>query len=180
VNTAVPPSTPSAQRAGASRSPDQRSADDLRRLRTEAPAPGADSEKLYGLLLEASAWLRGKGLRQWNPVYPRERFPREIEAGHVWHWAFGGEPIATVTLLERRPEYYPRGIWEDGLRAWYVCRFTVSRTLAGRRIGERLLEVLEADAVDKGVRVLRLDVVSSNPFLEDLRDGPRLRTLQDG
>jgi GNAT superfamily N-acetyltransferase len=126
----------------------------------------SDAEELYGLLVEASAWLKGKGLRQWNPQYPRQRFVREIEEGHVWYWAAEGEVIGTVTLLERRPAYYPHGMWEDCVRAWYVCRLVVSRKLAGRRVGERLLHEIETDAEAAGIQALRLDVVGSNPFLE--------------
>jgi ribosomal protein S18 acetylase RimI-like enzyme len=125
-----------------------------------------DADELYGLLVEASAWLKEKGLRQWNPAYPRQRFAREVDEGHVWYWAAEGQAIGTITLLERRPEYYPRGVWEDGPRAWYLCRFAVSRKLAGRRVGEHLLAGLESDAVTAGIRALRLDVTSSNPFLE--------------
>jgi Acetyltransferase (GNAT) domain len=125
-----------------------------------------DCEGLYGLLVDASAWLKGKGLQQWNPEYPRQRFVREIDEGHVWYWAAGGESIATVTLLERRPEYYPQGVWQDELLAWYVCRFTVSRKLAGRRVGEQLLNGIDNDATRAGIQALRPDVTGSNPFLE--------------
>jgi GNAT superfamily N-acetyltransferase len=121
---------------------------------------------VYGLLQEASAWLRAQGSTQWNLVYPLERFTREVEAGHVWCWKVAAEPLATVTLLPSRPEYYQPGIWEDGIPAWYVCRFTVKRTRAGRRIGERLLRQLELDAAASGLRALRLDVIAANPFLE--------------
>jgi ribosomal protein S18 acetylase RimI-like enzyme len=126
-----------------------------------------DSQELYALLLEASAWLKGKGLRQWNPEYPRQRFVREIDQGHVWYWAAGGAAIGTVTLLERRPEYYPQGVWEDGVRAWHVCRFTVSRKLIGRRVGEQLLDGLTRDTGEAEIQALRLDVTRSNPFLEN-------------
>nr|PZN14419.1 MAG: hypothetical protein DIU78_26375 [Pseudomonadota bacterium] len=76
------------------------------------------------------------------------------------------EPDRTVTLLPQRPEYYPREIWDDGAPAWYLCRFAVARKLAGRSIGVRLLDQLAIDAERSGVAALRLDVVSSNPFLE--------------
>jgi len=71
-------------------------------------AQTSDWQKLYGLLVDASAWLREKGLRQWNPEYPSHRFVREVDAGNVWYWAVDGEPIATVTLYERRPGTTPR------------------------------------------------------------------------
>lgn len=129
-------------------------------------AKSSNSEELYGLLVGASAWLKAKGLRQWNPEYPRQRFDREIREGHVWYWTTGAEAIGTVTLLERRPAYYPPGVWEDAVRAWYVCRFTVNRKLVGQQVGERLLDGLDRDAGAAGIQALRLDVTNSTPFLE--------------
>ena len=133
-------------------------------LRVRAQA--GDLRSLYALLEEASAWLRAKGVAQWNPVYPIERFARDIEAGHVWYWKTGAEAVATVTVLPHRPDYYPAGLWEDDVPAWYVCRLVVTRKLAGRRVGEQLLNELEADAACAGIRALRLDVTAANPFLE--------------
>jgi GNAT superfamily N-acetyltransferase len=133
-------------------------------LRTQALP--CDLTDVYRLLQEASAWLRAQGSTQWNPAYPLERLAQEVEDGHVWYWKAGAGPLATVTLLPRRPDYYPVGVWDDEMPAWYVCRFTVKRTLAGRRVGETLLRQLEIDAADSGLQALRLDVVAVNPFLE--------------
>lgn len=133
---------------------------------SRAQARASDCQKLYELLVEASGWLQEKGLRQWNPAYPLHRFAREVEAGRVWYWAVGGEPVATATLDEHRPEYYPSGVWADAIRAWYICRFTVARRLAGQRVGEQVLEGIEAEAASAGILALRPDVAAANPFLE--------------
>ncbi len=117
------------------------------------------------MLVEASAWLRQKGLAQWSPEYPSDRFAREVASGCVWYWSVAGEPIATVTLHESRPEYYPRDVWQDKTAAWYLSRFAVARRLAGQRVGELVLDGVERDAVAAGARVLRLDVTTANPFL---------------
>lgn len=129
-------------------------------------AKAGDWQKLHELLVDASAWLREKGLRQWNSPYPPHRFVSDVEAGRVWYWAVGGEPVATATLDEHRPEYYPPGVWNDPLRAWYICRFTVARRLAGQRVGAQVLERIAAEAADAGILALRLDVTAANPFLE--------------
>jgi GNAT superfamily N-acetyltransferase len=125
-----------------------------------------DLTDVYCLLQEASAWLQAQGSAQWNKVYPIERFEQDVEDGHVWCWRAAGAPMATVTLLPRRPDYYPAGVWDDETPAWYVCRFTVKRTLAGRGVGEELLRQLEMDAAGSGLKALRLDVVAASPFLE--------------
>jgi GNAT superfamily N-acetyltransferase len=129
-------------------------------------ATSDDLPAVYGLLEECSAWLRDRAIPQWNPVYPFERFAREVNEGHVWHLRSQGASVATVTLLEQRPEYYPHRIWNDGLDAWYVCRLAVGRRLVGAGIGSKLLAQIEAAAALAGRRALRLDVSAANPFLE--------------
>jgi GNAT superfamily N-acetyltransferase len=129
-------------------------------------ATPSELHAVYGLIEESSAWLRDKGLAQWNPVYPFERFSREVEQGHVWYWTSRMGPTATVTLLEQRPNYYPDEIWNDDVAAWYVCRFAVTRKLLGTNVGSRLLLELEHAAAIAGRRALRLDVTASNSFLE--------------
>jgi len=105
-------------------------------------------------------------LAQWDPVYPLERFAREVSAGYVWYWRVDGSVLATVTLFPERPEYYPDGVWQDSVPAWYVCRLAVSRTHARAGVGRRILHQLELDAASSEARMLRLDVTASNPFLE--------------
>jgi len=122
--------------------------------------------RVYGLLEEASAWLRARGSTQWNPVYPLARFGRDIEHGHVWHWTLGPRIAATVTLLPSRPEYYPPDVWADRVTAWYLTRLAVARALSGQSIGARLLGQIETDARAAQVRALRLDVSAENRFLE--------------
>lgn len=97
---------------------------------------------------------------------PREQFAGAIDAGHVWYWVAEGEVVATVTLDLRRPSYYPARVWEDAIPAWYVCRLAVSRLAGGREVGSHVLAEIEEAATHSGVRVLRLDVTASNPFLE--------------
>ena len=129
-------------------------------------ARASELEKVYRLLVDATAWLREKGLAQWSRVYPAERFAREVSAGHVWYWNAHDEPIATVTIHEDRPDYYPSGTWADSTAVWYLSRLAIARQWVGHRVGELVLASLERDAAATDVRALRLDVTTSNPFLE--------------
>jgi predicted GNAT family N-acyltransferase len=126
-----------------------------------------DLSEVYALLEERSAWLRSKGVAQWNPVYPMERLSREIEAGHVWYWEVNRKIVATVTLFSTRPDYYPPHVWQDTTRAWYIARLAVATRLGGAGIGKRLLNSIEHDGALEELQALRLDVAASNPFLEE-------------
>jgi GNAT superfamily N-acetyltransferase len=128
-------------------------------------ATPSEIEPSYALLEECSQWLRLRGLTQWNPVYPRARFEREVHEGNVWLWADSDGVAATVTLFGRRPDYYPEQVWNDASEAWYICRFAVARRLKGAGIGGRLLSEIEDEARAAKLDALRLDVTASNPFL---------------
>ena len=128
-------------------------------------ATSADSARAYAVLEEATAWLRSKGIAQWDELYPRARFEREVEEGLVWVWKREDEIVATVTLHAERPEYYPTHVWTEGADAWYVCRFAVARAYSGTGLGAQLLRELERDALTVGKGALRLDVTAANPFL---------------
>ena len=128
-------------------------------------ATADDAAATHALILECSNWLRIKGVQQWNPVYPRQRFDDDVSEGKVWIWRSRDGVDATVTLSSSRPDYYPPHIWQDTATGWYVCRFAVARRLKSTRLGVRLLVELERDAVAAGIAVLRLDVTASNRFL---------------
>ncbi len=92
-------------------------------------------------------------------------YAREVERGAVWFWLEDDQVAATATLLPSRPDYYPEEIWNDGASAWYLCRIAVSRRLASRSVGDQVLQQVESDAIEAGIRACRLDVVTKNPFL---------------
>jgi hypothetical protein len=106
-------------------------------------ATADDAAATHALILECSNWLRIKGVQQWNPVYPRQRFDDDVSEGKVWIWRSRDGVDATVTLSSSRPDYYPPHIWQDTATGWYVCRFAVARRLKSTRLGVRLLVELE-------------------------------------
>jgi GNAT superfamily N-acetyltransferase len=128
-------------------------------------ATADDAAEAYTLIEECSAWLRAMGVPQWDPVYPRHRFDREVSEGAVWLWRSAEGVDATITLSALPPDYYPERVWRDGARAWYLCRFAVARRLKGAQLGVRLLAELERDASSAGIEALRSDVTAANPFL---------------
>lgn len=139
-----------------------------------------DLADVYALLEEASAWLHTRGIDQWNTPYSRDRLDREVLAGHVWCWKAEARVIATATLLPRTPDYYPKGIWDDMLPAWYVCRLAVSRSLKGAAVGEHILLQLAEDALRDGIKALRLDVTAANSFLETYYGARGFRRVAEG
>ena len=38
-----------------------------------------DLEKLYSIIQECANWLKNKWINQWNPIYPKELFLKNIK-----------------------------------------------------------------------------------------------------
>ncbi len=126
-----------------------------------------DCNEIYGILLNCSDWLSQKGINQWKTPYPKDIFKKDIEKGAVYAFRKkNGEYLGTVSLLSKKPHYYPKDLFSDPTSAWYVCRLALQRSAMGQGLGAKMLKLVEAEALSKGINTLRLDVVQENPFLE--------------
>lgn len=125
-----------------------------------------DIDRLYSILEECSEWLRSKGIQQWNPVYPKKLFLKDIKDGAVFYFTEQDEITGTATVLKEKPFYYPENVWDDKTKAWYVCRLAVPRKLKTKRVGEKNITEIEYEAKQHGIECVRLDVIKANPFLE--------------
>ena len=125
-----------------------------------------DIDRLYGIIEECSEWLQSKGVQQWNPVYPKKLFFKDVERGAVFYFTDDNEIIGTATLFGEKPFYYPKEVWNDEAKVWYLCRFAVPRSLKDKKVGKKIIDEIENQAKQRGIEWIRMDVVKANPFLE--------------
>ena len=125
-----------------------------------------DIDCVYGIIEECSAWLKTKGVQQWNPTYPRDLFLKDVEKGAVCYFMEGDSLGGTATIYNEKPSYYPTDIWYTKEKVWYLCRFAVPRRLKGKKLGIRIIAALETKGEQDGVEWIRLDVAKANPFLQ--------------
>ena len=102
-----------------------------------------DFDKIYGIVLECAEWLKSKGIKQWNPPYPKDKFKKDISDRNVFQFINGKKIIGTVTLSKRKPYYYPKELWNSDANILYLTKFAVPRKLKNLGIGKRLLEEIE-------------------------------------
>ena len=137
------------------------------------PAVADDMRTIIGLIDEARAWLPTKGTDQWARPWPTPaardaRVLRDLNAARTWLVEDDDHiPAATVTCS---PEGNRR-LWtpaEQVERAVYVARLVVSRSHAGQRIGEALVDWAGARAVrDWRAKWIRIDVWTTNEALHN-------------
>jgi len=126
------------------------------------PAVAADAEALLVLREAASAWLVGRGIRQWEPgEVTLEEVRGQVDAGQ-WHVVREDEvPVAALRLL-----------WQDE-RVWgaqppvaaYVHGLVVSQRHHGVGLGSTLLRWAADQARARGRTLLRLDCIEDNQAL---------------
>lgn len=124
-----------------------------------------DLEKIYGIILECSKWLKSKGIKQWDPPYPRRLFKQDIKDGKVFYFTSGKRIVGTVTLSTKKPFYYPKNFWKSGSKAWYLTKFAVPRKLENLKIGKRLLKRIDEEAKKRKIKKIRIDIPEYNKKL---------------
>lgn len=105
---------------------------------------------------EIARWLAARDVAMWQAPIPPELVAGWIDQGALWVCRESGRVVATVTLLERDPEFWD----DDGTPARYVHLLMVDRSHTGTGLGARVLDCAEKLARAGGAHVLRLDAAT--------------------
>lgn len=125
-------------------------------IRTAEPG---EEDLVLDLLASAAEWLRARGIEQWPDRFPPESVRAQIAAGEAL--LVGDPAVATVVVTDSEPE-----LWgENAVPAYYISRLAVAREAAGRRLGYRILDWVQAAASARGWRYVRLATSRDNPDL---------------
>ena len=143
------------------------------KIAREAPVPvlilrEGESVRFAGMsairalvLVDASAWLRARGIEPGHPPRPlAELFAGTIAHGNMYIALVDGQPAAKMALTQEDR------LWNDlPGKALYVHGLMVRRAYAGRQIGPALLRWADTLAERLGRPLLRLDCNADNPAL---------------
>jgi len=142
--------------------------------------PG-DLDKVVGLVREAAAWLRSRGIDQWQEPWPdpagqRERILNDLFKGKTWLLRDGKTIVATITIDTDEPlDVDEHPVWpteESQPPVLYVRRVIVSRRYARLRLGAALLDwAADVAKRDHGAELIRIDVRTTNVTLHAYYEG---------
>lgn len=128
-----------------------------------------DVASLMELLKRVVPLMRAAGNLQWDETYPNARvFERDIELGQLWVAEIDGAiaGVAAVTT-DQEPEYAQVG-WDIDEAAVVVHRLAVDPALRGAGVAGALMGKAEEVAVERGIRVLRVDTNTQNEATQRL------------
>jgi ribosomal protein S18 acetylase RimI-like enzyme len=109
----------------------------------------------YEIQLQACAWLRRKGVRQWLSPKPRTVYDARQDKGEN-HGLFLGDSLAATMALSFEAHPY----WSDELGTelrWWIHTLAVSPEFRGRRVGEEAVAAAVAHVRSKNSGDLYLD-----------------------
>ena len=150
--------------------------------------PG-DLDKIVGLIREVAAWLRSKGIDQWQEPWPdpagqRERILNDLFEGKTWLVRDGKTTVATITIDTDEPmDVNDRPVWpteENQPSVLYVRRVIVSRRYARLGLGAALLDwAADVAKRDHRAELIRIDVRTTNEKLHAYYKGQRFTRCPD-
>ena len=131
-----------------------------------ARAGAADYDAVMAILREAADRLSARGNQQWKHWHMEagEQMLRDrVEHHEVYLARRDGVPVGTLTIQWSDLEQWgARGL--DG-SAGYIHGVAITRSVGGKRVGERLLEWAVERIAARGRRFVRLDAMASNAAL---------------
>ena len=126
-----------------------------------------DLDVLCGIIENAKAFLKEKGIDQWQKGYPNpEVLLADIEKGAAYVIADENDlPVAYTVLQEESEPTYQKiydGNWLNESRYITIHRVVVSGAVRGKGYAGVLLRELEKIAKEKGAESVRIDTHKNN------------------
>lgn len=131
-----------------------------------------DLNEINSLVYHAIKEMESKGIKQWDEMYPtQEDFINDIEAEQLYVGLNHTKLVVIYVLNQECDEEYKNGQWKDDKKVFYVIhRLCVNPLFQNKGIARITMEHIEKEAHGKGVKAIRLDVFSKNPYALKLYD----------
>jgi len=139
-------------------------------------AAAAEAHDALAIVRESAAWAAEHGIEVWAAhelraeTYRRAAGQSELVIGYA-----DATPAATMLLQREDPLYWPEAA---PCSALYLHKVAIRRAFAGQSWLGRLIDFAVADALDNGIRRLRLDTIL-RPKLKAMYERHGFRVLAE-
>jgi len=133
------------------------------------PATLTDIPQIMQLIADVVPLMNAAGNFQWDSTYPNVPvFEKDIDLKQLWVADIDGEigGIAAITT-DQEPEYAHVG-WDLNETAIVTHRLAVSPKHQGKGIAAALLMQAETEAINRGIKALRIDTNTANQATQRL------------
>lgn len=128
-----------------------------------------DTEAVLQLLVQTAQWLKSKGSTQWSGLLEGDdshQTPEAIKRGEVYIF-MQGNLLAGMVMLKEHGSAWDHELWgdEDYERAVYLHRLNINREIAGKHLGEAIVNWSSSGIHFDGKDRIRLDCIANNEKL---------------
>lgn len=134
------------------------------------PAEPEDLDEILRLVGAAINQMTERGIFQWDEIYPaREDFYGDIQRNELHAGIIGGKIAVVYALSKESDEQYAYGEWQYTGESYMVLhRLCVSPEFQNMGVATNTLSHIEEQLITQGVRAVRLDMFSENPYARKL------------
>lgn len=125
-----------------------------------------DADRIYELFSMGIMEMTANGIHQWDEIYPnRNDIDEDLEKEELFVGMSGNEIAVAYVLNKECDEQYLTGKWLLDTEDYIVIhRLCVHPNFQRKGIGKRTLQHIEETAKQQGIRAIRLDAFSQNPY----------------
>ena len=138
----------------------------------------ADLDDAFALIRRGVSNMINNGIYQWDEIYPsRDDLKTDIEKGQLYLGFCGSLPAVIFVINREYDPEYDDGVWQyTGEDYRVVHRLCVDPNFQNRGIARRALLYVEELLKSQGIKAIRLDTFTQNPFALKLYAGLGYKT----
>lgn len=125
-----------------------------------------DADRIYELFSMGISEMTANGIHQWDEIYPnRNDIDEDLEKEELFVGMCGNEIAVAYVLNKECDEQYLNGKWLLDTEDYTVIhRLCVHPNFQRQGIGKRTLLHIEETVKQQGIRAIRLDAFTQNPY----------------
>lgn len=125
-----------------------------------------DVHRIYELFLKGIEEMTENGINQWDEVYPNiNDIENDLDKEELFVGMSGNEIAVVYVLNKEYDEQYHNGNWSLATENFKVIhRLCVHPKFQNRGFGKKTLLYIEEVLRQQGIRAIRLDAFSQNPY----------------
>ncbi len=129
-------------------------------------AKESDVKAVLDIFKRAAEKMTEQGIDQWDELYPNiSDVTNDISECCMFVGEHNGQIMSVYTLNRKWDEEYENGLWKYPKDSCAVIhRLCVDPRFQHSGIGRLTMQHIEKTAIYEGIKSLRLDVYSKNPF----------------
>ena len=130
------------------------------------PASMGDLEDIVQLVEHAVKQMERDNIHQWDSIYPtKDDFRDDIRKNELYIGVIREKVVVVYAINKECDEQYKNGEWHyTGDQFAVLHRLCVSPDFQNKGIARAALLQIEAESASLGVKAIRLDAFSENPY----------------